>query len=143
VITGLNESVRLVTRKHSMHLPREYTQSLRKARKARIRGDVAAADRWTRIAERYARMASRYSGVQAPAHDAPAAPFTPYTKDDPYAEERTRVRGKLDELIQRLDREIEEEEARIADMAQNPQAADCPDQDSENLQDPPAERRFG
>ena len=50
-----------------MHSPYDdYVRSLREARKARRRGDIGAADRWTRIAERHLRMAARLAELKAP-----------------------------------------------------------------------------
>ena len=50
-----------------MHSPYDdYVRSLREARKARRRGDIGAADHWTRIAERHLRMATRLAELKSP-----------------------------------------------------------------------------
>jgi hypothetical protein len=83
----------------------DYVRSLRQARKARRRGDVAAADHWSRIAERHMRMAERLIGPTAPIGGA----FGAYP--EAVEEEKARVRQKLTELIERMEKEKAEAQA--------------------------------
>jgi hypothetical protein len=89
-----------------MHSPyNDYVRSLRQVRKARRRGDAAAADRWTKIAERDLRMAGRLAQMKAPF----LKPL--WTPSATQENERAEIREKLDNLLDELEAMAAEENA--------------------------------
>lgn len=81
-----------------MHSPyNDYVRSLRQVRKARRRGDAAAADRWTKIAERDLRMANRLAEMKAPFLKPLWTPTM--TQED----EKSEIREKLDRLLRQME----------------------------------------
>jgi ATP-dependent helicase/DNAse subunit B len=81
-----------------MHSPyNDYVRSLRQVRKARRRGDAAAADRWTKIAERDLRMANRLAEMKEPFLKPLWTPTM--TQED----EKAEIGEKLDRLLRQME----------------------------------------